>query len=663
MRGNQLNSFSKRIGASVVLGAVFSATFVGLAAAPASAATGTDQCITIPSHVVTTNVADRYGINTTKVPGKDAVTALEQRWTQTVPAVNEVSVLQKKYVRVIPGNEEIAHQQWLYKWYSPGVQEVARLVYRYSHMNPGKAATSYTVQQFSRTVTTPDKSHQEFKYQKSETQYRFRDRVERPDNTVERKFVLGYDFVAGGTTRVNGKTIAGQWIESPGWHQLPDVITNAVWGTGGVPANLLGGSEAKPKGDVPLSTYGGPNIAVKYYASLITIDGGYTDYGPWSDWTTTNPGTDTATRDADTKTVVTPYKDGAWTTDTPGAPWVKTAEQSVTEPGTGTPKTEYLAQDGTATSDPTKAGTFKQLSFPGWNQYGPSVTKSNNDAIAPFREYLGENSTVTTDDEKAAWIPEESVAGWDRFGAPKKDITVTGQASRTAYLTKDAQGNLGETEVKSEASYFTAKDAPVDPKWVKIDEVKVVEPGDEKTPDKPVYLTQTADGVLGESEDIDDATWISVDNAAVDLTIWNQMVDEHGDPLEHKLTTTEGVLAYPVYFNPKGEPTRTLTDANWTELTPAGWNFVDKRITEKEKAVLPTVIEVSYLADAANVESTTVPAKYGPCALASTGINNPMAPGGVGFNGMSILLAGGLLVGTNVLLRRRARHRKAGEAI
>gem|GEM_PF-2592226 len=650
-----MNSISKRIGAGMIVSAFAASAFVG-SAAPASAATDASQCVVVPFHTTVEHIADKYGINTTTVPGKNAVTALEQRWTQTVPAVNEVSVLQKKYVRVIPGNEEIAHQQWLYKWHFQGVEEVSRLVYRYSHMNPGKAATTYTVQQFSRTATTPDKTHQEFKYQKSETQYRFRDRVERPDNTVERKFVLGYDFVAGGTTRVNGKTIAGKWIESPGWHQLPDVITNAVWGTGGVPANLLGGSEAKPKGDVPLSTYGGPNIAVKYYASLITIDGGYTDYGPWSDWTTTNPGTDTATRDADTKIVVTPYKDGAWTTDAPGAPWVKTAEQSVTEPGTGTSKTEYLAQDGTATSDSTQAGTFKQLSFPGWNQFGPSVTKSNDDAIEPFREYLGENGSVTTDSEKAAWIPEESVAGWDRFGAPKNDITVIGQASRTAYLTKDAQGNLGETEVKSKASYFTAKDAPVDPKWVKIDEEKVVEPGGEKTPDKPVYLTKTADGVLGESEDINDATWISVDDATVDLTIWNQMVDEHGDPLEHKLITTEEVSAYPVYFNPNGEPTRTLTDANWTELTPAGWNFVDKRIIEKEKAVPPTVIEVPFLDVAAHDKVTDVPATYEACAVPST-----LASTGADFTFPFSLALGAIGLGV-VGVTIRARHRKAGAA-
>lgn len=145
--------------------------------------------------------------------------------------------------------------------------------------------------------------HHEGSPAETHTEWRFRTRVHRPGNTVERKFVQGYDFVDGGTVKVNGVTVSGHWVQSAGWHQIPDSIINAVWGSGGVPPQYLGGSESNPKGNVGLSVYGGPSVSVPYYASEVTISGGYTEWGPWSGWTRDNAGGDTDTRDTESKVV------------------------------------------------------------------------------------------------------------------------------------------------------------------------------------------------------------------------------------------------------------------------------------------------------------------------------------------------------------------------
>ena len=115
----------------------------------------------------------------------------------------------------------------------------------------------------------------------------------------EVKEVKGYDFVDGGSVRVNGQSISGHWVASAGWHVIPDSIINAVWGESGVPEQYLG------TGRVSLSSYGGPNVTVDYKAHKVTTGEGFTEWGPWSDWSTTNPGGSTETRNVDSRWVVT----------------------------------------------------------------------------------------------------------------------------------------------------------------------------------------------------------------------------------------------------------------------------------------------------------------------------------------------------------------------
>ena len=205
-----------------------------------------------------------------------------------------------------------------------------------------------------------EESHKEFKYSKvipgkdatSHKEYRYQTRT-KVYGEIEHKFIKSkYDFVDGGTTKVNGKTVSGHWVDTGAttWHPIPDSVINAVWGSGGVPAQYIGGSEDKPKGNVGLTTYGGPNVTVPYYAALTKTDAGFTAWGPWSGWSTTNPGANTDLMNVESKSVSdnngTPDKtvfylpgggqsdtntNANWTTDTPSAPWVKIEEKKVVD--------------------------------------------------------------------------------------------------------------------------------------------------------------------------------------------------------------------------------------------------------------------------------------------------------------------------------------------
>jgi LPXTG-motif cell wall-anchored protein len=157
-------------------------------------------------------------------------------------------------------------------------------------------------------------SHQEYQYKKIipgtqetfRTEYRFQTRT-KTFGWVEHKFIYSrWDFVDGGQTTVNGKVVSGHW-QSTGsqafWHAIPDSVINAVWGSGGIPDNVLGGSQEHPAGSVPLTAYGAPRGAgsAQYYASKVQESTGYTDWGPWSDWSAANPGPSNDTRNVESR--------------------------------------------------------------------------------------------------------------------------------------------------------------------------------------------------------------------------------------------------------------------------------------------------------------------------------------------------------------------------
>jgi len=170
---------------------------------------------------------------------------------------------------------------------------------------PISACLVTTEFQYSKVVTN---SHTEYRFPKetrtvvtnSHTEWRFQTRSHLYKE-VEYKDVKGWNFVDGGTVTVNGKVVSGHWVRADAntYYHIPGSVINAVWGQSGIPDSVLG------TGTVNLNVYGGPNQSVQYkaYKETVPDDVHYTDWGPWSNWSTTNPGTDTDTRQSQSRTV------------------------------------------------------------------------------------------------------------------------------------------------------------------------------------------------------------------------------------------------------------------------------------------------------------------------------------------------------------------------
>lgn len=558
----------------ITMGLMALAPMAAHAATLSSTTEGT--CVATPAYWSTTQLT--------------AVTHDEQRWLRNIPATTQTSPELTKFEYTIAGNVEVSHYQWKYSRFVPGQAEQSYWEYEYSRQNPGQA----------------EQSHQVYKYSRQNTEYRFRTRAERPDNTVEHKYVLGYDFVSGGTTTVSGHTVAGHWVQSAGWHAIPDVIVNVVWGTGGVPTSLLGGSEANPKGSVNVNVYGGPNRNVSYYASLVTIEGGYTDWGPWSDFTPNNPGGNTATRDIDIEVTTELYNNGNWTTDVNPQGWTKVGEDTVVDQAAIAPYTEYRAQDGSATTDLNNIG----------------------------------------------WFKETAVDGWERYGDPKKVTTAVATEDKTLYLTRDDQGNLGESTSEADVATFLTTTGVDLTLWTEYGREKVTT--QEATPDTVIYLTIDDQGALGYTVDLNKASWFELGKApggstptwqetnedpntpfpelAYDLSSWGQVNNEDGTPLVYVITTA--IPGYRTFYVHDTQATRELGESNWTIDRPTDWILVDKR----------TIVD-----KAASETTTLVPATYTTCPtpaaaqLAATGSNNPLIPGGVAV-GLLLLGTGAVLI-------------------
>lgn len=304
--------------------------------------------------------------------------------------------------------------------YHPAVDEISHQEFRYSQVITGHDSTSHT----------------EYRYQTRSITYGY----------IEHKYVEGYNFVDGGNVTINGHTVSGHWVADPGvWHAIPDSIINAVWGSGGIPDNLIGGSEANPKGNVPLSVYGGPNANAPYYAAKELNPSGYTGYGPWSDWSTT-PVTSSKTVNVETRSVSdnngvadkTVYyltgggqsnnlTDANWTTETPGSPWTLVDQRKVVTQEAHDAWTEYVYGDCPAVTPAPPVVTV--------------VCGANNDTVTtPGTEYNNDPQVTVTD--KFTYIINPH--GMDTPGTitvaatPKAGYTVSQPGNGDSYVIEDA---------------------------------------------------------------------------------------------------------------------------------------------------------------------------------------------------------------------------------
>ncbi|MFZ1301492.1 MAG: hypothetical protein WAQ27_02845 [Candidatus Microsaccharimonas sp.] len=340
---------STRIGGIAAAASLTALTIVGVAL-PAQAATdkhiddlsdtSPDQCVAEPEQVIDHEEVSH--LDEVITPGAEEVSHIEQRWSREVPGVEAA--------------------------------------YRFFRTNPGQNEVS----------------HQEFKYQQSQ----FRTRTRTPlFGEVEHKSTKGWQFVDGGSVTINGHHVSGHWVqgEAGTFYVIPDSVINAVWGAGGIPDQYMG------SGTVNLRTYGGPNVNTQYNAYKEQTQAGFTDWGPWSEWSTTNPGVSTDTLDVQNQTVN--YNDGNWTTDVDPAGWTKTDEQKVMEQDAIAPFTEYRKLDGSVSTNPDDAGWFTQSTAEGWSQYG-----EGHGAVPGYTEYYvpgGEPTRELSDSNWTTDAPED----------------------------------------------------------------------------------------------------------------------------------------------------------------------------------------------------------------------------------------------------------------
>lgn len=522
--------------------------------------------------------------------------------TKVTPGTEEVSHLEQRWSRLNPGVEQIQHEETKYQRTIPGVAEVSHDQWRYFSFVPGVNESSHTEGQFTRqNPGQQEQSHQEYKYSKQvppvlETKYK------KPVMGVEyqyQKFVKGIVQVKQGYQWVS----AGSTFD---WEIYPS--NPPKWSTDNKSVLEAGGhnsvvSEWNDRGRQYRKVT--TNYQYQNTGQTRPVNTGQFEFG----WFESNPGSPwVSTGATQTKTpgYTAYYNNGNWTTDTPGAPWVKIDEQKVIDQNFVAPFTEYRAQDGSATTDVNNAGWFPEDSFPGWSPYG--TRKTVIDQIA---------------------VPDQ-----------------------TFYLTRDAQGNLGQSTDEDDASWFTSTEG-IEPKWVEFDREKVVD--SEAIPEKTVYLAGISDdGTVTESDNPLDAAWIDTNESVDGLTIWQQMVDAFGDPLVNVVIDQEAIPAFTEYYVSNGEPTSELGESNWTTDKPEGWTFVDDRKVVTKEATPPVTTVIKVVDKEAWTENKLVPATYTVCAsgkpneLAETG-SNPWGP--AGFAGLLILGGAAVVVAT-----RRGRH-------
>jgi hypothetical protein len=674
-----MNKTPIRIGSIAAAGTFAALTVVG-GAVPANAATGStsdssNQCLVKPAGTTAVHHTAITHVNTTTTPGTEEVSHSETRWTLQVPTINEVSHQETQYFQVIPGSDEVSHQQWKYFDYVPGQEAITHLEYQFSQENPGQEEITHLEYQFSRT--NPGQTlvqHDEYKYQKvtksSHTESRYQKSIK--VYTVEHKKIQIPSYGKDRDKLVTWLTSIGATHLDGDWWQLPDSIVAKAG---------INPFKVNPTGNVNMSAYGGPSVTVPYQITGIeTYDtppagnsfvniGNQTVYytggtsfslnasdAIWVNTTTPPAGYATygqpkTVQDPDT---VTLYNGGNWTRDALPAGYTQTDHRVVVDRAFIAPFKEYLKADGTASPNAADAGWFRQSTQPGWAQEGSAKTVEDQKYIAPFEQWRTAAGTASPNVADAGWFTQSSFDGWDQYGDPVTKIDQQYVADQTFYLHRDDQGNLSQSTNEADASFFTSDEGVDLSVYTAYDSEKVVD--HEAVAPKTVYLTEDANGVQGETEDVTQASWITLaDDNNVNLTIWQQMVNLHGDPLVRTVIDQEAVPGYAVYYVRDGEPTRELGESNWITGFPKGegWTLVDTRKVVDKAAVPPKTTTVTVVDKAAWDETVTVPATYEKCET-----NNVLAHTGLDIYGAAEIAGALLLLGFGAKMIRRHRNSK-----
>ncbi len=472
------------------------------AATPATFASESNQCLVEKARVV--HHAEVFHHNEIITPGEAAIKELKERWSREVPAITHLETL---FSRVEPGQKEIAYN-----------------LYQFSRTNPGQAETFTNFFKFKQVIPASD-GVKTYKWKTSVDDYKVKYQYQKQVSGVVQK------KTPYGKWENTGETFGWQPWDSIQWSFDDKAVLNSGSHNSIIPMDPKDGVQYRMVTTAYQYTKTGKTEQIKvgshweYQWGVNSPGNGWQQTGEWA-W---------ETEPAAEQTIY--YMNGDWVKDNPGAPWVEFDTKSEGNDDAVAPFTEYRAQDGSATTDASSAGKFKEAAFDGWTEF------SNE------------------------WFVEQE------------------------YIA-----------------------------------------------DKTLYLTQFAQGVIGETENFSDATWVLTDDPSVDLSIWTQMVDEHGDPLVRDLIEKEG---YTEYYVPGGEPTRELGDTNWTPEDEApvegGWSFVDERKFTVKEGTPDTIVQVKVVDKAAWNEN--IAAKYGDCLATTGGQYDHLKP--IAAGGAAILAAGG----------------------
>jgi len=101
--------------------------------------------------------------------------------------------------------------------------------------------------------------------------------------------------------------------------------------------------------------------------------------------------------------------------------------------------------------------------------------------LGKITEYMAQDGSATTDSASAGWFTQSSYAGWTQFGTPKKVITQDGTSGHTEYYVSGGQPTLE----LGDSNWTT--DSPEG--WTFVDDRKVID--SEAVPPQDVVTTVT----------------------------------------------------------------------------------------------------------------------------------------------------------------------------
>lgn len=560
---------------------------------------GEGQCL-IDTKTSKVRHAEQSHMEDRTVPGKAAVTEPQEVWGRDVDGQEEVWVQLTQYFRTYEVPTHIEYDQWSYKRWVEGQKEQSHYLYQYSRTNPGHSQTFTDYYKYKQVIPAQD-GVKTFQWKISVDDYKVKYQYQKQvSGVVQMKDPYG--------NWKNIDTFGWEWYSSPSYQWSfddKDVLesgghnsTQSTWEENGVKYRKVTQAYQYAKNGVTEQVKTGSHW--EYQWSTVSPGNGWQQTGEWKWQTEPKP----------EQTIL--YQDGAWVKDNPGAPWTQYDHKS----------------------------------------------EGNNDAVAPFQEWRAQDGSATPNQGEAGKFKDESFDGWNRFGEPEKVVTQEETESKWVYLTRDADGNLVETDDRTKAAFFTEEDAPVGPEYTEFGRTTETKEGEPVV--KTVYLTGV-EGDLKETENREDASWLNVKYEVPE--IWDTIKDAQGNPVLYEELVSGEVPGYTEYYLPGGDPTRELNESNWfnAEKTDRpssedGWYLLNKREFELEKAVPETVQQVKVVDKDEWVESKQV-GVYAACGLAQTG-GEGWGPAGLA--GLGLVLGGVALVAHQTRKARRLAAEQSG---